>query len=225
MIIAIDGPAGAGKSTVARYLANELGFVYLDTGAIYRALTLKALNNNMDFQDEPGLAQMSKNTKLDISNNKDGTIRILMDGEDVSEEIRLPIVNQHVSRVARIKQVREAILKLQQHTGSMNNSVVDGRDIATVVFPNANKKFYLDAEFNVRVSRRHKELLLTGKEISLEEVGLDLKNRDHIDSTRSCAPLKRAEDAIYIDTTKMTIREVIDKLLKEITEQENRLRR
>ena len=216
MIIAIDGPAGAGKSTVARSLAKELGFVYLDTGAIYRALTLKALEENIDLQDEESLIQMTKFARLDISNNKDGSIKILLDGEDVSERIRLPRVTQHVSVVAKIKGVREEMLKLQRSIGSANDSVVDGRDIGTVVFSNADWKFYLDAEFNERAERRFKELRATGSQITKQAIESDVKNRDCIDSSREFAPLKKADDAIYIDTTNMPIEEVVKKILSHI---------
>lgn len=216
MIIAIDGPAGAGKSTVARLLAKELGFVYLDTGAIYRALTLKVLNKNIDLNNQEALVQMCKNTQLDLSNDEDNTMKIILDGQDVSERIRLPQITQHVSSLAKIKGVRAEMLKLQRDIGTANSSVIDGRDIGTVVFPNADKKFYLDAEFNERVQRRLKELRQKDSLITQEEVKSDLKNRDAIDSARSCAPLKRAEDAVYIDTTNMTIEEVVQTLLKKI---------
>lgn len=214
MIIAIDGPAGAGKSTVARLCAKELGFVYLDTGAIYRALTLKALDRNIDFQDEAALIRMSEDAPIAISNNQDGSVKILLDAEDVSQRIREPGVTQYVSVLARIKGVRDQMLSLQRSIGSQNDSVVDGRDIGTVVFPKADKKFYLDAEFAERVNRRFKELNQAGSSITLEEVESDLNNRDHIDSTRSYAPLKKADDAVYIDTTKMSIEEVVNAILK-----------
>lgn len=214
MIIAIDGPAGAGKSTVACCLAKELGFIYLDTGAIYRALTLKALDKNIDLRDTESLVKMCKNTQLVISNNQDGSIKILLDGQDVSRRIRLSQVTEHVSVVAKIRGVRKQMLKLQRQIGAAGNSVVDGRDIGTVVFPNAHFKFYLDAEFNERVKRRFKELKATGRPITLEDVESDLRNRDRIDSTREFAPLKKAKDALYIDTINMTINEVVNTILK-----------
>ncbi len=214
MIIAIDGPAGAGKSTVARCLAKALGFVYLDTGAIYRALTLKALDKNINLKDEASLIQMCKDTQLVISNNKDGSIKILLDGEDVSQRIRLPKVTQYVSGVAKIRGVREEMLKLQRGIGRRGDSVVDGRDIGTVVFPDADHKFYLDAKFNERVKRRFKELETLTTRITLEEVESDVRSRDRIDSTRNCAPLKKADDAVYIDTTDMTVEEVVNTILK-----------
>jgi cytidylate kinase len=216
MVIAIDGPAGAGKSTVARSLAKELGFVYLDTGAIYRALTLKALEKNIGLKDEAILVQMCKNTELVISNDKDFSIKIILDGQDVSQKIRSPRITQYVSDLAKISGVRTEMLKLQRSIGSSNDSVIDGRDIGTVVFPNADKKFYLDAEFSERVKRRFKESKAAGNPVSLEEVEADLKYRDRIDSTRSCAPLSKADDAIYVDTTNMTVEEVVNAILKEI---------
>ncbi|MGD9015506.1 MAG: (d)CMP kinase [Candidatus Omnitrophota bacterium] len=216
MIIAIDGPAGAGKSTIARLCAKELGFIYLDTGAIYRALTLKALQKNIDFRDEAALIQMSKDTQLTVSNNQDGSVRVILDGRNVSEAIRQPRVTQYVSDLAKIKAVREQMLTLQRDIGSSHDSVVDGRDIGTVVFPNADRKFYLDAQFTERTKRRFKELKQAGREITLAEVETDLKNRDRIDSMRKYAPLRKADDAIYIDTTAMTIREVVEAVLKAI---------
>ncbi len=216
MIIAIDGPAGAGKSTIARSLAKRLGFIYLDTGAIYRALTLKALRKGIDMHDEDRLIQMCRETDLAIDNKEDGSIRVFLDGEDVSELIRSPRITKYVSVLARISGVRAEMLKLQRNIGSSSNSVIDGRDIGTVVFPNADRKFYLDAEFCERVRRRFNELKSAGGTISLEEVEADLRNRDRIDSTRKCAPLRKADDAVYIDTTNMSIEEVLESVLNKI---------
>ena len=216
MIIAIDGPAGAGKSTIARLVAKELGYIYIDTGAIYRALTLKALNQGISLKDEPALIQMSRDTKLDISNDKQGLIRVLLDGEDVSGAIRSLKVTEFVSDVAKISGVRKEMLRLQRSLGRRSNAVMDGRDIGTVVFPDADRKFYLDANFQERAMRRYKELSEVDRQIKLEDVQADLANRDHIDSTRDCAPLKKADDAIYIDTTNMTIKEVVEAVLERI---------
>jgi len=216
MIIAIDGPAGAGKSTVARLLAKELGFVYLDTGAIYRALTLKALDRNINFQDESAVVAMCKDTQIVIHNNQNGSIKVLLDSEDVSQKIRSPRVTQYVSDLAKIRGVREEMLKLQRNIAKHDNSVVDGRDIGTVIFPDAEKKFYLDAEFNERVTRRFKELKEAGNQITLADVESDLRNRDNIDSTRQFAPLKKADDAVYVDTTNMSIEEVVNTILKSL---------
>ncbi|MBU0549004.1 MAG: (d)CMP kinase [Candidatus Omnitrophica bacterium] len=216
MIITIDGPAGAGKSTVARLLAKALGFIYIDTGAMYRALTLKAIEEGINFHDQQALTNMSRDSQLEITNNQDGSIRILLDGADVSSEIRSPRITQYVSDIAKIKGVRQEMLKLQRILGESADSVLDGRDIGTVVFPEADKKFYLDADFQERARRRHEEFKDLGNKLTRKDVEIDLENRDNIDSTRSCAPLKKADDAIYVDTTNMTIDEVVAFLMAEV---------
>jgi cytidylate kinase len=213
MIIAIDGPAGAGKSTVAKLIAQKLGFLYVDTGAMYRALTLKALREKIDSKDTTRIIQMVLRSQIDLSNNPDGSLSVFLDSMDVSDKIRQPQVTKLVSEIARIRQVREEMLRLQRRLGREKDSVLDGRDIGTVVFPDADKKFYIDAQFQVRVARRYKELRELGQEITREDVALDLSNRDRIDSTREIAPLKKADDAVYIDTTDMTIDQVVDKVL------------
>ena len=211
MIIAIDGPAGSGKSTVARILAHKLGFLYNDTGAMYRALTLKAIEEKIDIKDTTGLIEMANNSRIDLMNNPDGSLKIILDGKDVTGLIREPRITQWVSDIAKIKGIRQIMLGLQRKLGKERDSVLDGRDIGTVVFPDADKKFYIDADFKERVRRRYKELKELGQTITLEEVEKDLRNRDTIDSTREFAPLKKAADAIYIDTTDMTIEEVVEK--------------
>jgi len=216
MIIAIDGPAGAGKSTVARILAKKLGFLYIDTGAMYRALTLKALEDKINPVDNDLIVKLARQTSIDLSNNPDGSIKVLLDDKDVSSPIREPRITKLVSDISKIKGVREVMLGLQRKLGKEKNSVLDGRDIGTVVFPDADKKFYIDANPQERVKRRHKELIGLGQNISLKDVEVDLTNRDKIDSTRECAPLKKADDAIYVDTTSMSIEEVVNVLLKHI---------
>jgi len=216
MIIAIDGPAGAGKSTVSKIVAQKLGFLYIDTGAMYRALTLKVLGEKVDIEDTVGIIEVAKSTVIDLVNNPDSSLRILLDGKDVSRDIRQPYISRFVSDIAKIKEVREVMLGLQRVLGGQRDCVLDGRDIGTVVFPEADKKFYLDANLSERTRRRHKELQDSGQDTSLSGVELDIHNRDTIDSTRKIAPLKKAEDAVCIDTTKMTISEVVDKVLEEI---------
>jgi len=216
MIIAIDGPAGAGKSTVAKSIAKKLGFLYIDTGAMYRALTLKAIEEGTSIQDTKRLIALARNTEISLRNNPDGSLAVFLDGRDVSRLIREPRITQVVSDIARIKEVREVMLVLQRDLGRQQDAVLDGRDIGTVVFPDADKKFYIDAQFKERVSRRHKELVVLGQKVTFDDVDADLKNRDTIDSTRAVAPLKKAEDAICVDTTDMTIEEVVEKVLKEI---------
>jgi cytidylate kinase len=216
MIVAIDGPAGAGKSTIAKILAQKLGFLYIDTGAMYRALTLKILEIKLDANDIPGIIETAKQTKIDLINNPDGSLKVLLDGQDVSAAIREPRITKLVSDISKIKEVRQIMVELQRNLGNSRDSVLDGRDIGTVVFPQAQKKFYLDASAQERTRRRYVELKGLGQNVTRDTVASDLSNRDRIDSTREVAPLKKADDAIYVDTTNLSIEEVADKLLKEI---------
>lgn len=216
MIIAIDGPAGAGKSTVARRIAQKMGFLYIDTGAMYRAITLKAIEKGIDLKDTARLVEMAKDTRINLIYERDGSLKVMLDGADVSVKIRQPQVNQLVSDVAKVSRIREIMVGLQRRLGEKSNSVLEGRDIGTVVFPGAEKKFYLDAEFKERVGRRYKELAGSGSKVTPDGIAADLDNRDRIDSTRKTAPLKKAEDAIYVDTTHMTIEEVVEKVLAHI---------
>jgi cytidylate kinase len=159
---------------------------------------------------------MANNINIDLGNEQDGSLRIFLDGRDVSGPIRQPNITRLVSDIAKIKEVREVMLGLQRRLGKLKSSVLDGRDIGTVVFPDADKKFYIDAQFPERVRRRYKELKEQGEDVTLKDIEDDLRNRDTIDSTREFAPLKKAEDAVYIDTTNMTIEEVVDRVLTEI---------
>jgi CMP/dCMP kinase len=213
MIIAIDGPAGAGKSTVAKILAKRLGFLYIDTGAMYRALTLKVLEKNIQVSDEPAIIRLANEVKIDLRDNPDGPLSVILDGEDVSLAIRQPRITQVVSDIAKIQQVRQVLVKLQRELGLKGNCVLDGRDIGTVVFPDAQKKFYIDASAGERVTRRYKELTGLGQTIAPDDVARDLSNRDKIDSTRTASPLRKAADAIYIDTTELAIEQVVQKML------------
>lgn len=214
MIVAIDGPAGAGKSTVAKILAKRLGFLYIDTGAMYRALTLKALDNNIDIGDEAKINELALNTKIDLRSNADGSLNIFLDGKDVSLDIRRPRITRYVSDVSRIKGVRQVLVKMQRDLGQRGDCVLEGRDIGTVVFPYAQKKFFIDASAQVRVNRRFKELKESNQNVAEVDVAKDLSNRDKIDSTREVSPLRKAEDAIYIDTTNLSIEAVVEKMLE-----------
>lgn len=216
MIIAVDGPAGAGKSTVAKTIAKELGFLYIDTGAIYRALTLKVLEQKINITDIPRIVETAKKTQIDLKAEPDGALKVFLDGRDVSREIRQPVITQFVSDIAKIKGVREVMLVLQRKLAKESNAVLDGRDIGTVVFPDADIKFYIDARFSERVNRRFKELKELGEEVTLVDIDADLHKRDTIDSNREVAPLKKAEDAIYIDTTDLNIEQVAEKMLEFI---------
>ena len=216
MIIAVDGPSGAGKSTVARILAKRLGFLYVDTGAMYRALTLKALENKIPVSDEKRINDLASGVRIDLRNNSDGSLSVILDGRDVSPDIRQARITRFVSDVAKIKEVREIMVKMQRELGQKKDCVLDGRDIGTVVFPDAQKKFFIDATLQVRVQRRFKELRGLGQDITLNDVEMDLSNRDKIDSTRQVSPLRQAQDAIYIDTSGLSIEQVVGKMFEFI---------
>jgi cytidylate kinase len=183
---------------------------------MYRALTLKALERKIDAKDIPALIEMARSASIDLMNNQDGSLKIFLDGRDVSGPIRQPRITELVSDIAKIKGVRKIMLGWQRKLGRQRDSILDGRDIGTVVFPDADKKFYIDAEFSVRVRRRYKELKELNQDVTLKDIEKDLRNRDNIDSTREFAPLKKADDAIYIDTTSMAIGEVVNKVLSYI---------
>ena len=207
MIIAIDGPAGSGKSTIAKLIAEDLGLVYLDTGAMYRLVTLKALNEGIlgDFEK---IKKMLNNLNIDIKENG-----FYLDNVDVSDEIRKPIVSENVSDIAAIREVREKMVDLQRKFSESKNVILDGRDIGTVVFPNANVKIFLVADAKERANRRYKELVKKGENIKIEEIYENILKRDEIDSTRKESPLKKAEDAIEVDTTSKDIEEVKNEIL------------
>jgi CMP/dCMP kinase len=212
-IIAIDGPAGSGKSTVAKLVAKRIGYAYIDTGAMYRALTLKALRELTNLDDEVKLAELFHRTEIDIRPDGSGGISVLLDGEDVTSLIRTPELTEKVVYIARAGSVRARMKEIQQSIGTRGKSVFEGRDIGTAIFPGAKYKFYIDADFNERSRRRHKELIEKGITLSLEEVSRDLKERDNYDMTRKIGPLKVADNAIVIDTTHMTIDEVVSKIV------------
>ena len=215
MIIAIDGPAGSGKSTIAKLVAKDMGLVYLDTGAMYRIVTLKALNEGILGND--GLNELDKIKKLlddlniDIRGNG-----FYLDDVDVSEEIRKPVVSENVSDVAAIREVREKMVDLQRKFSESKNVILDGRDIGTVVFPNANLKIFLVADARERAKRRYRELIQKGENVEIEEIYENILKRDKIDSTRKESPLKKAKDAVEVDTTSKSIEEVKNEILRMV---------
>lgn len=214
-IVAIDGPAGSGKSTVAREAAKRLGLIYVDTGAMYRALTLKAIEKKIDLADAGALIELAKNTEIRLAADNDIRLSVRLDGEDVSDDIRTPLVTNNVKYIAGIKGVREEMVSLQRKAAIGKGAVLEGRDIGTVVFPDADIKIYLDASIDERVKRRYKELTAKDPGITIEKVKKDVAARDKSDKSRSVGPLKKACGAVTIDTTKMTIVEVVDKILEE----------
>ena len=215
-VVTIDGPAGAGKSTIAKTLAAKLGFAYLDTGAMYRALTLKALVNEVNLEDEDQLVQLAGNTVIDLRGDSSSGLKVFLDEDDVSEDIRTLEVTNNTFYIARAPKVREIMVEWQRNIGKKTNIVVEGRDVGTVVFPNASIKFYLDADFEERAMRRIKELREKGEDVDEEKLKAELQDRDNKDFTRKAGPLKKAEDAIVIDSTSLDIHGVVDKLLEHI---------
>ena len=215
MIIAIDGPAGSGKSTIAKLVAKDMGLVYLDTGAMYRIVTLKALNEGILGND--GLNELEKIKKLlddfNIDIRENG---FYLDDVDVSEEIRKPVVSENVSDVAAIREVREKMVDLQRKFSESKNVILDGRDIGTVVFPNADLKIFLVADARERAKRRYRELIEKGENVEIEEIYENILKRDKIDSTRKESPLKKAKDAVEVDTTSKSIEEVKNEILRMI---------
>ncbi len=216
-VIAIDGPAGSGKSTVAKGLARRMDWGYIDTGAMYRCLCLKALNNGIDVENEENLVRILQATRMSMS-FKNEQLKVYMDGEDVSRDIRQNKVNKKVSRVAAFPAVREELVEKQRELGEVGEVIMDGRDIGTVVFPEARYKFYLDATLEIRARRRYNELQESSENVSFESVVEEIKDRDATDRGRSSGPLKPAEDACIIDTSDYSINEVIEKMLSVINQ-------
>lgn len=216
LTIAIDGPAGAGKSTVAQKVAKKLGYVYIDTGAMYRGVTWKALHNEVDFQDHDAVSAMAWETTIALMAPADltGKQHVLVDGIDVTAEIRLPEVSSNVSGVAAIPAVRQVLTAQQQAMGAAGGVVMDGRDIGTAVFPDAEVKVYLTASTRERTRRRWQELMAQGIHVDLAELEQDIAARDLADSNREVAPLRPAEDAVIVHSDDRSIDNVVDAILE-----------
>lgn len=206
--IAIDGPAGSGKSTISKRIAEELNIVYIDTGAMYRALTLKILRNKINIHKRHELAKFLEHTYIDFRNN-----HIFLDGEEVDNEIRKNEISTSVSNVAKIKEVREKLVDIQRSIATNKSVIMDGRDIGSFVLPNADYKFYITASVQERGNRRYKELQEKGHSADLNQIIKEIEIRDEIDSTREFAPLIKCKDAFEIDTTNKTIFEVTSEIL------------
>ena len=219
MIIAIDGPAGAGKSTIAKKVADNLGYVYIDTGAMYRAFTYELLTSSISLSDIEEITKVLEKTNIEFKNNE-----IFLNNLNVTNEIRSKNVTANVSAVSAIPQVREKLVNLQRKIASESNSILDGRDIGTVVFPNAELKIFLTASVKIRALRRYNELIAKDKNIDINEIEAEIEKRDKLDSSRETSPLIKAADAIEIDTSDLSIDEVANTILKlaeEICENES----
>ena len=215
LIIAIDGPAGSGKSTSAKLIAKKLGYLYIDTGAMYRAITYLALKNKV-VKDESRILELARKSKIELKYN-DGNLVVMLNDHDISNEIRSTEVNANVSDVSKISAIRKLLVEKQRELGEKNNGVVmEGRDIGTVVFPNADVKIFLTASLDTRADRRAKEYFQNGSEVIIEDIKNNLSNRDRIDSSRKDSPLIKAPDAIAIDTTNVTIEEQVNLIIQEV---------
>lgn len=217
MIVAIDGPAGSGKSTTAKLVGMKMNFLYIDTGAMYRAMTVKVKNSGVGYGDAKGILSLLPDTVIDQRiDGATGDTKTFLDGADVSLEIRDPEISRGVTSVCEIREVREKLVSLQREMGKRKNVILDGRDIGTVVFPGADLKFFMVADVDIRAKRRLSELKEKGTDTTFEDVKNDIMRRDERDSTRSNSPLKPAEDSILIDTGSLSIEEQADIIINYI---------
>mgnify|MGYP001024444835 FL=1 len=212
MVIAIDGPAGSGKSTTAKYVAEKLGFIHINTGAMYRGIALKCIQDDINMENSSQLNHLLAHTKFKFE--KEGGTTLFMDGVDISAELASAQVTNFVSQVSAISEVREKLVQYQRDMADGLDVVLEGRDIGTVVFPNAEHKFFLVADIHERARRRKKEMEANGEVVSLEELTSEMEERDRKDTTRRHSPLKKAEDAVKIDTTGLSIEEQVNHIVE-----------
>lgn len=221
MIISIDGPAGSGKSTIAKMLAKNLGFTYIDTGAMYRAIALNVKKHGVNPEDKKAVVQLMKNTFIKLKPGKNG-IKVYLGDEDISEDIRTEEIGKIASIIARHSEVREILVKMQREMGiKAGNVVIEGRDTGTVIFPDADIKIFLTATPEVRARRRFEELKNKGLEVSYHQILKEVKERDFIDRTRKDSPLKPAHDAVVIDTSNLTIEDLLAKIIKLVKQKDS----
>lgn len=214
IVIAIDGPSSAGKGTVAKIVAQKLGFSYLDTGAMYRCVALTLKNNEVDINDDTKISEILNNTKIKLSSDNNKSLKVELNGKDVSKEIRTPEISRLSSDIATKLSVRSFLTKLQREFAQNSNIVAEGRDMGTQVFPDADVKFFIDASVEVRTNRRYLQLQQAGIKTDIKNLRKDIENRDYQDKNREIAPLHPAINAVIIDTTNLEIDQVVDIILK-----------
>lgn len=216
-VVAVDGPAGSGKGTITKLVGEKRNLVYIDTGAMYRCVTLDCINNNVDYTDIPGIKKILDKISIELK-IEDGVQKVYLNGKDVSQEIREDKVNNLVSEYSAVKEVRDKITPMQQEMGKYQDIIMEGRDIGTVVFPNADVKIFLDCDVKERARRRYVQNQQKGINSTYEEILENIIKRERINSTREVAPFIKAEDAILIDSTNMTIEEVVNRVIEIIDE-------
>jgi CMP/dCMP kinase len=215
LTIAIDGPSGAGKSTVARLLAKRLGYVYIDTGAMYRSVAFRVKEKSISLKDESALNQLASSLHIAFVTEGEQT-HVFCDGEDITSAIRTPEISRLASSISKQKGVRKALVQMQREMGKEGGVILEGRDIGTVVFPGADAKFYLDAESDERVRRRYDEMVEKGVKVDFKETEEELVQRDHNDMHRIHSPLKKADDALFIDSTHRSVEEVVEEMVRMV---------
>ena len=219
-VVAIDGPAGSGKGTITKLVAEKKGLVSIDTGAMYRCVTLECLNRNIEPSNIEGIKKVLENTDIELK-KEDGKSKVYLNGDDVTREIRETRINENGAKYAAIKIIRDKITPMQRKMGETQDIIMEGRDICTVVFPNADIKIFLDCSLEERARRRYKQNLEMGINLDLEEVLESIKKREKLEKERDVSPFVKAEDAVLIDSTNMTIDEVVEKICEMIDEKRN----
>ena len=215
-IIAIDGPAGAGKSTIARLVARKLGYLYIDTGAMYRTIAWKIAGKKIDFKDEKSVVSETRRSEITLEARDNGELNVYLDGKEVTKEIRTEKIGRAANAVASIGGVRKILVQRQRQMGRKGGVVMEGRDIGTKVFPNAQFKFYLDASPRERAKRRYQELKSKGKNVTLKEISRAVEKRDSLDQKRKVSPLMKADDAFWIDSTHLNSKQVAEKIIRRV---------
>jgi cytidylate kinase len=216
LIVAIDGPSGVGKSTAARRLASRLGVPFLDTGAMYRAIGLKVLENGVDPHDQSSVIGIAGEADVRLGRREDGSFEVLLDGEPVESRIRTPEVGEATSAISAYPEVRQRMVRLQREAAGQFGAVLEGRDIGTRVFPDTPHKFFLDARSDIRFQRRYEELAAAGRPITFDQVVNEISSRDHRDSTRADSPLTRDGSYTFVDTSDLTIDEVVERMARAV---------